>query len=82
MGTQRVTMTLGQFLDELRRLGHEVTPSQVRYALEIGRIDKPEKDGADNYLYGPRHVTQACFWFSRNRRKKPNMSRFAEKEES
>lgn len=44
--------------DELRREGINVTQSQIRWAINAGKIDRPSLDGSLRFVFGPDHLEQ------------------------
>jgi hypothetical protein len=49
--------------DALRRLGIDKTPSQIRWAINSGKIDRPALDGSLRFNFTQEHVEQLrqCF---------------------
>jgi hypothetical protein len=54
-------------LDTLRAEGIEITATQLRWAINSGKISRPPLDGSLTFVFGPQHVAELLDYF-RNRK--------------
>ncbi len=57
-------MCLKELMDELRRVGTEVSETQIRWAIKTGKLSRPRIDGSHRFDFSFENVAEIVAHFA------------------